>query len=165
MSGIQLTENLIKTLDGGDEDGANLAQVEDDFAKKEWERNTREVQEDEAEERVKAFKPTYQVTPELMEKAGKQALFMHCLPASRNVEVYDEVIDSDQSIAFEQAENRLTAQMGLLVYYLYPQIDKSSNAVKDYYRGKVEAFMEHQDRSWKQRYTYNNDYAETKNKK
>ncbi|MDP4040706.1 putrescine carbamoyltransferase [Mycoplasma mycoides] len=122
-------------------------------------------QEDEAEERVKAFKPTYQVTPELMKKAGDQALFMHCLPASRNVEVYDEVIDSDHSIAFQQAENRLTAQMGLLVYYLYPQIDKSSNAVKDYYRGKVEAFMEHQDRSWKQRYTYNNDYAENKNKK
>ncbi|WP_368486693.1 putrescine carbamoyltransferase [Spiroplasma sp. DGKH1] len=119
-------------------------------------------QEDEAAERVQAFKPNYQVSPELMKQAGDQAFFMHCLPASRNVEVYDEVIDSSQSIVFDQAENRLTAQMALLVCYMYPQIDKSSNAVKDYYQGKLESFMEHQDRSWKQRYTYNNDYAETK---
>ncbi|URM52744.1 ornithine carbamoyltransferase [Mycoplasma sp. SG1] len=114
-------------------------------------------QEDEATERVKAFKPTYQVSPRLMQKAGRDALFMHCLPASRNVEVFDEVIDSKQSIVFEQAENRLTAQMGLLVYYLYPRIDESSKAVKIYHRGRIESFMKSINRSWKERYTYNND--------
>lgn len=111
-------------------------------------------QEDEAEERVKAFKPTYQVTKKVMKMAGDQCLFMHCLPASRNVEVLDEVIDSKNSIVFVQAENRLTAQMGLLVYYLYPRVDEGSSTVKNYYRGKIEGFMKAKDRTWKQRYTY-----------
>lgn len=111
-------------------------------------------QEEEAEERVKAFKPTYQVSKKVMKKAGSNCLFMHCLPASRNVEVLDEVIDSKNSIVFNQAENRLTAQMGLLVYYLYPRIDEANSVVKEYYKGKIESFIKDKDRSWKQRYTY-----------
>ncbi len=71
---------------------------------------------DEAEEteRVEIFQP-YRVTSELMAGAKDDALFMHCLPAHRGMEVTNEVIDSPQSVVFDQAENRLHAQKALLV--------------------------------------------------
>ncbi|MGQ9507708.1 MAG: ornithine carbamoyltransferase [Candidatus Bathycorpusculaceae bacterium] len=70
-------------------------------------------QEQEAEERIKAFTP-YQVNRNLMQKAAKNAVFMHCLPASRGMEVTDEVIDSPQSLVWEQAENRLHVEKAIL---------------------------------------------------
>jgi ornithine carbamoyltransferase len=70
-------------------------------------------QEAEAEARAQAFH-AYQVNDALMAKARPDALFMHCLPAHRGQEVTDEVIDSPQSVVFDQSENRLHTQKALL---------------------------------------------------
>ncbi len=71
-------------------------------------------QEEESAERARVFQP-YQVNAKLMSLAKKDAIFMHCLPAKRGLEVTDEVLDSPQSIVFDQAENRLHAQKAVLV--------------------------------------------------
>jgi ornithine carbamoyltransferase len=63
------------------------------------------------------FQP-YQVNAHLMAQAGKDALFMHCLPAHRGEEVTDEVIDGPQSVVFDEAENRLHAQKSILAWCL-----------------------------------------------
>ncbi|MDR1014027.1 MAG: putrescine carbamoyltransferase [Coriobacteriales bacterium] len=69
------------------------------------------------EEYMGAFMPTYQVTDASMKRAAPHAKFMHCLPASRGVEVTDEVLDAPYSLAFEQAGNRLSAMRGILAYF------------------------------------------------
>jgi len=74
-------------------------------------------QESEAEERKRLFAP-YQVNEALLAKARKDARFMHCLPAKRGLEVTDEVMESDQSVAFDQAENRLHVQKAVLLMLL-----------------------------------------------
>ena len=71
-------------------------------------------QEVEKEERAKIFSP-FQVNEALMAKAKPDSFFMHCLPAHRGVEVTDEVIDSSQSIVFDQAENRLHVQKAIML--------------------------------------------------
>jgi ornithine carbamoyltransferase len=60
----------------------------------------------------------YQVNARLMMKAKPDAIFMHCLPAHRGEEVTDEVIDGPQSVVFDEAENRLHAQKGILAWCL-----------------------------------------------
>ncbi|ACL62193.1 ornithine carbamoyltransferase [Methylobacterium nodulans] len=60
----------------------------------------------------------YQVNGKLMQAAAKDAIFMHCLPAHRGEEVTAEVIDGPQSVVFDEAENRLHAQKGILAWCL-----------------------------------------------
>ena len=71
-------------------------------------------QKEEIDERIKIFSP-FQVNSELVKNAKDDYLFMHCLPAERGREVTDNVIDSDNSIVFEQAENRLHIQNAIMV--------------------------------------------------
>ena len=70
-------------------------------------------QEQEQEQRLRTF-ADYQVNGEVMSQANDDALFMHCLPAHRGEEVTSEVLDSAQSVVWEEAENRLHAQKALL---------------------------------------------------
>jgi ornithine carbamoyltransferase len=74
-------------------------------------------QEAEAVRRKQLF-ARYQVNGSLMERASSHAVFMHCLPAKRGLEVTDEVMESRQSVAFDEAENRLHAQKALLLTLL-----------------------------------------------
>ena len=74
-------------------------------------------QETEAAERRKLFMP-YQVNEELFALAADDAIFLHCLPAHRGEEITDEVMDGPQSVVFDQAENRLHLQKGILVHCL-----------------------------------------------
>jgi ornithine carbamoyltransferase len=74
-------------------------------------------QESESEQRKRIFGP-YQVNPALMAMANRKAIFMHCLPAKRGQEVTDEVMESTQNAAFDQAENRLHVQKAVLVMLL-----------------------------------------------
>ena len=71
-------------------------------------------QKEEIDERIKIFSP-FQVNSDLVKNAKDDYLFMHCLPAERGREVTDNVIDSENSIVFEQAENRLHMQNAIMV--------------------------------------------------
>ncbi|HEY2382097.1 MAG TPA: ornithine carbamoyltransferase [Terriglobia bacterium] len=79
-------------------------------------------QEDELAERIEIFR-SYQVNEDLMAKTGKPTLFMHCLPAHRGQEVADSVIESDTSIVFQQAANRLPVEKAILVTFVENSYD------------------------------------------
>ncbi|PTX59679.1 ornithine carbamoyltransferase [Melghirimyces profundicolus] len=74
-------------------------------------------QEEEKKKRIRDFEG-FQVNARLMSRARSDALFLHCLPAYRGLEVASEVIDGPRSVVFQQAENRLHAQKALLVELL-----------------------------------------------
>ncbi|HHH13387.1 MAG TPA: ornithine carbamoyltransferase, partial [Thiolapillus brandeum] len=74
-------------------------------------------QEEEKQRRQAAFAP-YKVTRDLMALAAADALFMHCLPAYRGMEVEAEVLDAPDSVVWEEAENRLHAQKALLEFLM-----------------------------------------------
>jgi ornithine carbamoyltransferase len=74
-------------------------------------------QEEEAQERRRVFR-AYQINAKLVAKAKKDAVVMHCLPAHRDEEITHEVMEGPQSIIFDQAENRLHVQKGIMVWAL-----------------------------------------------
>jgi len=69
-------------------------------------------------DRLQKFLPKFQVNSSLMEKAKKDAIFLHCLPAKREQEVTSEVLDGPQSVVWDEAENRLHVQKALLISLL-----------------------------------------------
>jgi len=75
-------------------------------------------QEAEAARREKIF-PPFQVNSKLLSYAERNAIVMHCLPAHRGQEITDEVADGPQSVLFDQAENRMHAQKGILATLLH----------------------------------------------
>jgi putrescine carbamoyltransferase len=87
-------------------------------------------QESEIPDRTKAFMPRYQVNEALLKRAPAHAQFMHCLPASRGVEVTDAVMDGPQSIIYDQSENRLHTEKALLTYLIYPRLKRASDSVR-----------------------------------
>lgn len=99
-------------------------------------------QEDEIPEREKAFMPAYQLNGALLAKTPAHCKVMHCLPASRGVEATDEVLDSTRSIIFDQAENRLHTEKGLLAWFVYPRLKRPNDAVKAHFAGSIEASLD-----------------------
>jgi putrescine carbamoyltransferase len=98
-------------------------------------------QENQIPERRAAFMPDFQVSLSLFNKAPAHCKFMHCLPASRGVEVTDEVIDHPRSIVFDQSENRLHTEKGLLVYLVYPRLQQPTNEQKSFHKETIENFL------------------------
>lgn len=86
------------------------------------------------EERMEVFYPKYQVNMDMIKRASKDVKFMHCLPATREEEVTNEVIDSEYSIVIDEAENRLTAMRSLLVYFM----DKKDAAYEEMRKNNLE---------------------------
>lgn len=74
-------------------------------------------QEGEQQERAAVFAP-YQVSPALMDRAARDALFMHCLPAHRGEEVSHDMLDDPRAVVWDEAENRLHAQKALMEFLL-----------------------------------------------
>ncbi len=97
--------------------------------------------EDQIPERRAAFMPIYQVNRQLFEQAPSHCQFMHCLPASRGVEATDYVMDHPRSIIFDQAENRLHTEKGLLVYLLYPRLERPSEARKAFHYKQISKYL------------------------
>ena len=82
-------------------------------------------QEKEKEARLKAFLPRYQVNSELLKHVGREDfIVMHCLPAHRGEEITDEVVESKNSVVFDQAENRLHTSKAVILRLLYPEWTK-----------------------------------------
>jgi ornithine carbamoyltransferase len=74
-------------------------------------------QEEEKKSRERAFQG-FQVNEEIMQKAAPDALFMHCLPAYRGLEISETMLESKWSVVWDEAENRLHAQKALIEFLL-----------------------------------------------
>ena len=81
-------------------------------------------EEDKAKERIELLRP-YQVNKALMDKTGKDStIFMHCLPAVKGYEVTEDIFESDKSVVFDEAENRMHTIKAVMVATLGREDDK-----------------------------------------
>ncbi len=97
---------------------------------------------DEKKERLAAFMPDYVITEKLLEAAKPGVILLHCLPANDKEEVTREALESDYSVAFDEAENRLTAQMAILVYFTHKFVKNPSEEVIKEHEDKICKFLE-----------------------
>lgn len=102
--------------------------------------------EDEEEDRLNTFMPRYQLNMEMLEKAPDHCKALHCLPANREVEITSEVLDHPtRSLVFQEAENRLHTQRGLLAWYLYPRMRLADEQTKLAFDQEARAYLEEHD--------------------
>ncbi len=100
------------------------------------------TQMDEKEERLAAFMPDYVITEELLAKAKPGVVMLHCLPANDKEEVTRGALESEYSVAFDEAENRLTAQMAILVYFTHKFVKNPDEQTKKAHEEKITKFLE-----------------------
>lgn len=89
--------------------------------------------------RRKKLFPAYQVNQVLVDAAKPRLGVLHCLPCERDVEITSEVLDGPNSLAFEEAENRLHAQKAILAWFMYET--PKSEALQAWHMGRVESFL------------------------
>jgi putrescine carbamoyltransferase len=99
------------------------------------------TQYDEKDERLAAFMPDYVITEELMSNAKPGAMLLHCLPANDKEEVTREALEGEYSVAFDEAENRLTAQMAILVYFTRKYVKEPDAATVKKHEDKINSFL------------------------
>ena len=94
--------------------------------------------------RRKVFSENYQVNMNLMKNAPEHVQFMHYMPALRDIEVTSDVMDWEQSLIFEEAENRLHTEKGILAWLVYPELKKkrASEALKLAEQARAEAYLD-----------------------
>lgn len=99
------------------------------------------TQLDEKEERLATFMPDYVITEDLMAKAKPGAMLLHCLPANDKEEVTRGALEGEYSVAFDEAENRLTAQMAILVYFTHTHFVQPSEEMRAAHRERINSFL------------------------
>ncbi|WP_418667563.1 ornithine carbamoyltransferase [Allofournierella sp.] len=99
--------------------------------------------ESEEADRMAAFMPKYQLNMDMLNRAPTHCKALHCLPANREVEITSEVLDHPtRSLVFQEAENRLHTQRGLLAWYLYPRMKQANESLRQYNEGHMRAFLD-----------------------
>lgn len=99
--------------------------------------------EDETEDRMASFMPRYQLNMDMLNRAPEHCKALHCLPANREVEITSEVLDHPtRCLVFQEAENRLHTQRGLLAWYLYPRMREADETLLRYNEGRMRSFLD-----------------------
>ena len=99
--------------------------------------------EEEEADRMASFMPKYQLNMDMLNRAPAHCKALHCLPANREVEITSEVLDHPtRSLVFQEAEDRLHTQRGLLAWYLYPRMREANESLIRYNEGMARDFLD-----------------------